>query len=188
MGCRISYILYNERAARIQPSPSNITNALIYLFQQLLALVEVTISIYDETFAAENKVNKDMRWASVVLSVNTVQWLMLVRQLFMKLCLASLFATNSEISILLLFIVQWHRLGQKQVMPPAWIFLRINIIRLECWKIFKYASFWPTMNKGRFCNNSGVHTLILKRLSIENKAKLSQLTRADFVTIPKLTH
>ena len=30
-------------------------------------------------------------------------------------------------------------------------------------------------NKGRFCNNSEVDTLILKRLSVENKAKLSQL-------------
>ena len=43
-------------------------------------------------------------------------------------------------------------------------------------------------NKGRFCNNSEVDTLISKRLSVENKSKLSQLTRADFVTILKLTH
>ena len=43
-------------------------------------------------------------------------------------------------------------------------------------------------NKGRFCNNSEIDTLISKRLSVENKVKLSQLTRADFVTIAKLTH
>ena len=30
--------------------------------------------------------------------------------------------------------------------------------------------------------------LISERLSVENKAKLSQLTRADFVTIAELTH
>ena len=34
-------------------------------------------------------------------------------------------------------------------------------------------------NKGRFCNNSQIDTLISKWLSVENKAKLSQLTRAD---------
>ena len=43
-------------------------------------------------------------------------------------------------------------------------------------------------NEGRFCNNSKINTLISKQLSVENKAKLSQLTRADFVTIAKLTH
>ena len=37
-------------------------------------------------------------------------------------------------------------------------------------------------------NNSEIETLISKRLSVENKAKLTQLTRADFVTIAKLTH
>ena len=42
-------------------------------------------------------------------------------------------------------------------------------------------------NKGRFCNNSEIDRLISKRLSVENKVKLSQLTRADFVTIAKLT-
>ena len=42
--------------------------------------------------------------------------------------------------------------------------------------------------KGRFCNNSEIDTLISKRSSVENKAKLSQLTRADFVTIARLTH
>ena len=31
------------------------------------------------------------------------------------------------------------------------------------------------MNKGRFCNNSTIDTLIAKHLSVENKAKLSQL-------------
>ena len=39
-------------------------------------------------------------------------------------------------------------------------------------------------NKGRFCNNSETDTLISKRLYVENKAKLSQLTRPDFVTKP----
>ena len=43
-------------------------------------------------------------------------------------------------------------------------------------------------NKGRFCNNSDIATLISKRLSVENKAKLYQLTRADSVAIAKLTH
>ena len=42
-------------------------------------------------------------------------------------------------------------------------------------------------NQGRFCNNSEMDTLISKRLSVENKAKLSQLARADFVTIARLT-
>ena len=44
-------------------------------------------------------------------------------------------------------------------------------------------------NKGWFCNNSEIYTLISKRLYVENKAKLSQLTRTDFAaTIAKLTH
>ena len=43
-------------------------------------------------------------------------------------------------------------------------------------------------NKGRFCNNSAIDTLISDLLSVENKVKLSQLTRAYFVTIAKLTH
>ena len=45
-----------------------------------------------------------------------------------------------------------------------------------------------SQNKGRFCNNSEIDTLISKRFSVENKAKLSQLTRADFVTIANWTH
>ena len=43
-------------------------------------------------------------------------------------------------------------------------------------------------NKGRFCNNSEIEIQFSKRLSVENKAKLSQLTRTDFLTIAKLTH
>ena len=43
-------------------------------------------------------------------------------------------------------------------------------------------------NKGRFYNNNEINALISKRLSVENKAKLSQLTRADFVRIAKLAH
>ena len=46
----------------------------------------------------------------------------------------------------------------------------------------------PLSNKGRFCNNSEIETLLSKRLSVENKAKLSQLTRADLVTIAQLIH
>ena len=46
----------------------------------------------------------------------------------------------------------------------------------------------PSDNKGRFGYNSKVVTPISERLPVENKAKLSQLTRADFVTIEKLTH
>ena len=36
------------------------------------------------------------------------------------------------------------------------------------------------LTRGRFCNNSENDTLISKRLSVENKAKLSQLTRSRF--------
>ena len=43
-------------------------------------------------------------------------------------------------------------------------------------------------NKGSFGNNNQSDTLISKRLSVENKAKLSQLTRADFVTMVKVTY
>ena len=41
-------------------------------------------------------------------------------------------------------------------------------------------------NKIRFCSNYGIDTLISKLLSVENKAKLSQPTRAYFVTIATL--
>ena len=41
-------------------------------------------------------------------------------------------------------------------------------------------------NKGRFCNNSEIYTLISKRLSVENKAKLSQLT--NLVDISRNEH
>ena len=44
------------------------------------------------------------------------------------------------------------------------------------------------INKGRFCNNSEIYTLISKGLSVETTAKLSQLTRTDFATIAKFTH
>ena len=40
----------------------------------------------------------------------------------------------------------------------------------------------------RFRKNSEFDTLISNRLSVENKAKHSQLTRADFVTIAKTKH
>ena len=50
------------------------------------------------------------------------------------------------------------------------------------------ASFMRIVDKGRFCNNSEIDTLNSKGLSVENKAKPSQLTRADFVTISRLTH
>ena len=43
-------------------------------------------------------------------------------------------------------------------------------------------------NKGRLCNNSEIDSIISKRLYVENKVKLSQLTRTDFVTIAKLPH
>ena len=51
-----------------------------------------------------------------------------------------------------------------------------------------YEFFSGYSSKGRFCNNNKIDTWDSKRLSVENKAKLSQLTRADFVTIAKLTH
>ena len=41
-------------------------------------------------------------------------------------------------------------------------------------------------NKSRFCNNSDIDTLFSKPISVENKVKLSQLTRADFVALAKL--
>ena len=44
------------------------------------------------------------------------------------------------------------------------------------------------LNQGRFCNNSEIGALIAKRLSVENKVKLSQLTWADFVIIARFTH
>ena len=37
------------------------------------------------------------------------------------------------------------------------------------------AAHYLNTNKGRFCNNSEIDTLISKRLSVQNKAKLSQL-------------
>ena len=43
-------------------------------------------------------------------------------------------------------------------------------------------------NNSRFYNNIEIDTLISNGLSVENKAKLTQLTWADFVTIAKLTH
>ena len=43
-------------------------------------------------------------------------------------------------------------------------------------------------NRDRFCNNSKFDKLISKQFSVENKAKLSQLTRVDFATIAKLTN
>ena len=44
------------------------------------------------------------------------------------------------------------------------------------------------LTRADFGNYIENNTLISKRLSVENKAKLSQLTKADFVTISKLTH
>ena len=38
-------------------------------------------------------------------------------------------------------------------------------------------------NKGMFCNNNEIETLISKRLSVENKPRLYQITRADFVKL-----
>ena len=52
---------------------------------------------------------------------------------------------------------------------------------------FRYATT-ALYKKGRFCNHSKIDTLISKRLTVENKAKLSQLTRAFFGTLAKLTH
>ena len=46
----------------------------------------------------------------------------------------------------------------------------------------------PQHNNGKFCNNRKIDIIISKRLYVENKAKLSQLTRADFVTMSELTH
>ena len=43
-------------------------------------------------------------------------------------------------------------------------------------------------NKGKFCDNSNIGPLISKQLSVENKTKLSQQTREDFVTTAKLAH
>ena len=54
--------------------------------------------------------------------------------------------------------------------------------------MFREQSETLSTNKGKFCNNSEIDTLIYKRLCLENKAKLSQLTRADFVRTAKLTH
>ena len=54
--------------------------------------------------------------------------------------------------------------------------------------VYREQSETLSTNKGKVCNNSEIYTLISKWLSIEKKAKLSQITRADFVTIAKLKH
>ena len=41
--------------------------------------------------------------------------------------------------------------------------------------VYKLNKHSHEVNKGGFCNNSEIDTLISKRLSVENKAKLSQL-------------
>ena len=46
--------------------------------------------------------------------------------------------------------------------------------------------FFCLSNKGTFCNNSEIDTLISNGLSVENKVKLSQPTKVDFVRIAKL--
>ena len=50
---------------------------------------------------------------------------------------------------------------------------------IPCSNLGLQGQFALISNKGRFCNNSEIDTLISKRLSAESKAKLSQLTRAD---------
>ena len=53
----------------------------------------------------------------------------------------------------------------------------------------KQQSIYIWHDKGRICSNSEIDTLISKRLAVENKVKLSQLTRKeDLVKIEKLPH
>ena len=64
--------------------------------------------------------------------------------------------------------------------------IKLHVLATKTERIVSNTSL--ATNKGRFGNNSQIDILISKRLSVENKAKLSQLTRADFATIAKFTH
>ena len=55
----------------------------------------------------------------------------------------------------------------------------ISMAYLQQRKQDQFISQTPDKNKGRFCNNSEIYQLILKRLSVENKAKLSQMKIVD---------
>ena len=54
--------------------------------------------------------------------------------------------------------------------------------------VFLFNVCFMLTNKGRFCNTNEIGPLISERLSVENKAKLSRLTREDFETLAKLIH
>ena len=51
---------------------------------------------------------------------------------------------------------------------------RNNTVALQAY-VLPSAVYVRKVNKGRFCDNSEIETLNSKRLSVENKAKLSQL-------------
>ena len=67
------------------------------------------------------------------------------------------------------------------------LFYYKNLISLFKCMLCKFVSLFGTIFSAGIAVLF-IKTLILKRLSVENKAKLSQLTRADFVTIVKLRH
>ena len=51
-----------------------------------------------------------------------------------------------------------------------------------------FAAMLLRIKQGQISNNSDIDTLTSKRLSVENKGKLSQLTRADFVIVGKVAY
>ena len=64
--------------------------------------------------------------------------------------------------------------------------LQFNIFKQDAEKVC--SSDAQLYQSQQACNNSDIYALVSKRLSVENKANLSQLTRADFVTIATFTH
>ena len=94
--------------------------------------------------------------------------------------------TDRQLAALMLLIFPINRTHMH------WIWINIELsqrlLRINGFNGFKHQLIPGNSNKGRFCNNSNIDTLISRRLSVENNAKLSQLTRADFVTMAILTH
>ena len=92
----------------------------------------------------------------------------------------------------LLYVILWAPWGTPSLVWMGvyrWAFTYPPIFKIKI-LIFTQqlcSSLIPN-NMGRFCNNTEIDKLISKRLFVENKAKLSQLTRADFVRIAKFTH
>ena len=73
--------------------------------------------------------------------------------------------------------IQMQQLSAQNSVPPTAFMpfdgMDVCVLFLHFILLFFYCS--PTIYCGRFCNNSDLETLISKRFSVENKAKLSQL-------------